>query len=1659
MFEGMTGEAVSSVSATDHSVAKTETHSGVQQSVQPVQTVTATETKSPVETSQKTAATVAQARAQTVTAAAPSHTISAALVTNPAGAVANSGNVMTQQLTQTLTGANGPPASQSAVNSAVTKAAGGSTDLTQSISAELALYQDGSVSGTVTLTPGNLSLGGVLSLTNVSITFNAVYSNGQFSGSVTVHADSASLNLGTAVNSTITGIDGTFSLPGKTFSLTLGSTDFSVSSFVFVHADSASLTYDPNSATTVTITNGTTTSTKSVSVLTIGATGVTVFAGLNGPAANSGATGLSLTGANLALVLMTPTNTTDKSFYYALKAGADSLAPVGLPAGVDISATNISVEVNSSSDGTHVIDFTQLPGGKLNVPTGVSTSQDFDYDGSILKVAATVNLDFTDFIHINGSFSFTKTASQVTIDAGATAFDGASDVTFKLGPADSPYLSATGAVSLKFDSANFSILSASLTVNGKFTLGPVVEIDTPSISVTNLTINKATGEISGVVDGDGTIHDPTLSITAVSATLFPGNSALTATVSPTAGGDGLGFQGTFNLRTFAFSITLEEFHLAVGTIFTADASGVIITYDPSSSDPHQQLVEIGSGTVDFSSLGLSGSLTNLTIYKDGFHFDSFTVSYSGDIKLGSILTITDPSITLTDFGVTFGGGNTSFAANGSIILAAASLKVAVGGAEFNGTDLSITFNLAADHFGETTITAGTLDFKFGSYVTIQAEDVVIMTSPADGEAYLSVGSATATLAVGSLSLTGTATDFAIINSGGSATFDAGDNFSVSFSATSSQLHLPSWLGFQIQKLSISWADFNNSPENFILVLSASINSIQGLPGSVTVSGSITNAVIDFGKLANGEFPITSIQSFSGGITGNLFGLQITASFVFGIISLNGSNQIVDVANQVVTDPTTGDVVVGGDTTVANSIVYVGVSGGAEIPGVGGVQIYLGFSQLGPLTLFLKAEFPLILDPITGIAIGGFEAGVDFDLSLPPPSSPFDLRNAAYGSPATISVAQWQTRLQQQTVTQFLAVQNGTGNDNTAAYNQPLVIRAGVTFYDAYLSQDAFKIEGTIAIGIDPSAPNHVAILMTGTATFGDTVNFKAYAYIGITVAGGNTTAQLTFLFDEPAATPVESFGGTLSFGFTDAQGHPLVTPPGAVAITTTTSTTATGATYTATKFTPPTQVDGFYINFDGVAQFSAFGTLTLSLTGSVTLTVTTQFAKIDLSGTLSVTYLGDLAQASGELVVDYSAFDSSDPSTLKIYGALTVSTASGIAKLESAGLYIDGAATFQLNTTGLQQTVYLPSPADPHNPDAATAFVISGQTIFDFTVAGTTPNSFATIEYKVDGDTVFTMMGDFNLRITATGASMFANINSLVIGPTSTPIITFQGYGLFVINSDGIAAAMMLTLNAGTTASFGGGLTLNATFMLVMNTTSKDVIYDVPTNLPPVTIPGTSTMVTTLTIPRGPPQGLLQADGTFAGTGAAGPYIVITGTGTLGISLGALDALSFQGFFRFELSSGPSGPLVSLVINMTGDVGTFQAISITGALQIDNSGVVALLDLGVGGGTSTDYGDGVILTATFQLAINSTGTDVSSIGGIALKGSSGNPHHNSAGYLSNRRQRDTRVEHRRNRVSNQRQHFHQHQWNQNNDHRQRHTDGHRGRRDIAHDERQRRARG
>lgn len=1429
---------------------------------------------------------------------------------------------------------------------------------------------------------------------------------------------------------------------------------------------------------TLNLTDGTNTSTTTItSMLEIGASDVTIFAGISGPAINPNAKGIQLSNASFALALIYGA---DGKTYYGLQASANSLAAVGLPPGFDISGSNLAAAINGSNNSGTVVNFdssfTSGTGGAgLLVSTGGGNNVTLDFSTQLVQVTGSISLQFSSYLSISGGFDYTQTSGAVTnIVLGSGAYTGASDLTFTVGTSSSTLFTATGSLNMTISAGTTTINSASLTVS-EIRVANILDVTSPSLSLSNIAINNATGAIS-------TSGNSTLTITAVSATLFPGSTVLNGSVAPdpndpvTAANGGTevnGFNGTFNLSSGAFAVRLGIFTLNVSTVLTATATDVNVTYSPGAGSS-QQLVSISSLTATLNGFGngaITGSVTNLVIYGDGFKFDSATLSYSGDLTLGSVLKLTNPSVTLTSFSVTFDGSNTTLSAS-NLSVAADSASVKVGAFSATATGLNITISLTD---GSTTIVAGSLDFTFGSFLTITATNISINTNPTAAtdassataaNSYLVVGSATATVTAGSFSVTGsvsgTPNAFSVIDVNGTAEFDAGGDFTVTLTTPSnSSLFLPSWLGINISEFSISWTDFNNDPSNFQITLSASINSIQGLPGGVTVSGEITNAVIDVGKLEQGIFPIVSIGSVGGSVSGTLFGMEVNASFVLGIVSFNAENQIVSNGNvySLTTDSqgnvTETQVTSSPDTTVKNSILYVGVAGGAQIPGVGGVQIYIGFSSLGPLTVYLSAEFPLILDPDTGLAIGGFSGGVIFDYTIPTPSQPQDLATLAI-SPANITISQWQQQLRDQTVTQYTASSGGT--NLSAAYSQPFVIEAGVTIYDAYLTSDAFSITGNMAIQINPANTNTTSIFVSGTATFGASVSFNAYLYLNIAISGPTSTVTAMFLVQEPASTPIETFGGTLSFGFTDSSGNPITTTtvaqtiesewiaagatydssgnaslgslpagtytwtPGAndtsltvggtvydlttltngsVTFTIASSETAsligtasatvsgtlssdgsvTGAAYTITTFTSPPTVAGFYISLDGFASFSAFGTLTATVSGSVTLTVTTQLAKIDLSGDLSVSGLGDLATASGELVVDYSGGISS----LQIYGALQIQTGSGFAQLENVGLYVDGAATFILNTTNSPQTVYLPDPNNPHIAADATQLNITDTQSFEVTIAGvgSTPQNptYASLAYKVGGDTVLNMQGDFDLKISASGLTMFADIHSLSVGPSNSPFLTFTGFGLFVINSQGFAAEMDLSLSS----SGIEGITLDAEFTLVMNTTQTDVVYNIPATLPPVTIPGTSNTTRSLTIPAGPPQGALQSDGTFANVGPTGPYIVITGQGNLSIY-----SYSFTGFFYFQMSDSAAGLVVAMYVNVSGDLG-FGTVSVTGGFDLSSAGVVVLLQASGSAGTSTNYGTGVSLQITAELAINTTGSPVSSIGGVGLTDTQGQP--------------------------------------------------------------------
>src|SRR6185369_3994458 len=100
--------------------------------------------------------------------------------------------------------------------------------------------------------------------------------------------------------------------------------------------------------------------------------------------------------------------------------------------------------------------------------------------------------------------------NEVAIVVGHEAFEGATDVEFKLGSESDPFFTATASLNMKFDASSFTILSASIGVPQDLNIGSILQINSPAITLSNLSIDRTTGEISGTVNGD-----PILTITAV----------------------------------------------------------------------------------------------------------------------------------------------------------------------------------------------------------------------------------------------------------------------------------------------------------------------------------------------------------------------------------------------------------------------------------------------------------------------------------------------------------------------------------------------------------------------------------------------------------------------------------------------------------------------------------------------------------------------------------------------------------------------------------------------------------------------------------------------------------------------------------------------------------------------------------------------------------------------------------------------------------------------------------------------------------------------------------------------------------------------------------------------------------------------------------------
>ncbi len=615
---------------------------------------------------------------------------------------------------------------------------------------------------------------------------------------------------------------------------------------------------------------------------------------------------------------------------------------------------------------------------------------------------------------------------------------------------------------------------------------------------------------------------------------------------------------------------------AAGIVFGYDP-----THDDAVDGP-QELLRIATATITFPSLGVTGSLRpydpsagrnvnapadgaalpsgvvpGLVVYSNGFKLGTAELAYGlpplpagqtvqagnqltstqsatdKDINLFGILKLDDLRVGVQGLSVTFGqavtftgtiyiatGGATLFP--GKAFTASVTDRTTADDVNADGTPnteaLRAQLTFADGKVQSFQLSLDTLSVKLGGYVTLTAVGATVDTAAADGYLvkFLSVG---ASVRIGSMELTGSAKNFGFRADG---SFDAFNGFGVYLSvgsADGASFKWPAFLPVHIDSIGVEWTDPENHPEDFVLVLSASVTEIKGFKG-MTFSGSVKGIRIQPSLLAAGEFPIISIDSLGVTVSGKAFGGEITAGLVGGIMRLDSSFNPIGEFDRT--------------TPVAKRVFYLGLQGGFSFGGMAGFTIRLGLSELGPLGVFVSVEVPggILLEPFSGLTINDFSGGVEFFKSLPSIDDPEALRGASFNLPTAVPADQWLTNLQQQVALQAKRLSADPSlNGFTAAFTAPMVITGSARIYSMYTSQQVFNAQVTVMLSTDGK------FLVKGTLFFANnqlSIAGRLYADLSEVAAGH---AKILFLADLPDEVRVLSIYGKIEMGFRNSSGQ------------------------------------------------------------------------------------------------------------------------------------------------------------------------------------------------------------------------------------------------------------------------------------------------------------------------------------------------------------------------------------------------------------------------------------------------------------------------------------------------------------------------------------------
>jgi len=320
----------------------------------------------------------------------------------------------------------------------------------------------------------------------------------------------------------------------------------------------------------------------------------------------------------------------------------------------------------------------------------------------------------------------------------------------------------------------------------------------------------------------------------------------------------------------------------------------------------------------------------------------------------------------------------------------------------------------------------------------------------------------------------------------------------------------------------------------------------------------------------------------------------------------------------------------------------------------------------------------------------------------------------------------------------------------------------------------------------------------------------------------------------------------------------------------------------------PPKVIGLQIALEGGVDLNIPEATTITLEGQTTLAFlspdTGPELRIDLGfdAALSETNIGDIAAARGifHVAIDVpNDLENPQLGPAEVWGAAILTTQFDF--LDKVSLDVNASAVLRVNSSSSAKPSEVLTDASDNDVEVALpkeSFALRLDGSADFSINN---GSVA----RLDGIFVLEFGAEgFNVALFDEGVNGKVQAASIAIGPAGSRILEFGVFGFLAIREDGIAADMVLTADANLPLNLAH---LEADAVFIVNTTGKQVAFDIPGGLDP-NHRATGLSVTIPAAAPASPEAVLNAglDNLINGSpswtaGSAGPYGVVFLTGEM----------------------------------------------------------------------------------------------------------------------------------------------------------------------------------